>query len=56
MGIVVVVEGQADLLVVVATLRASRGFAGLLDGGEEQGHEDRDNGDHDEQLNERETS
>jgi hypothetical protein len=47
-------ESDADLLEVVAALRTPRGLAGLLHGGKQQGDQDRDDGDHDQQLDERE--
>ena len=54
-GRVVVVDGQADLLEVVLALQPGRGLADLLDGGEQQPDQDRDDGDHDEQLDQGET-
>src|SRR5919198_1519086 len=48
--VVVVVERQADLLEVIRALHAIRRLADLLDGGQEQANEDRDDGDDDEQL------
>ncbi len=50
----VALEGQADLLEVVGALRARGRFTNLLHRGNQQGDEDRDDGDHHEQLNERE--
>ncbi len=46
----VIVHGQADLLQVVRALGTPGGFPGRLDGGQEQRDQDRDDGDHDEQL------
>ena len=40
-GVLVVVQGQADLLEVVGALDPPRGLAGRLDGGQEQGDQDR---------------
>src|SRR5262249_13844872 len=54
--VVVVVKRQADLLQVVAALGPGGRFADLLDGGEEQSDQDRDDRDHHQQLDERETS
>src|SRR5258708_28492307 len=51
---VVIVQGQAVLLQFVAAFGAPRRFAGLLDGGEQQGDEDGNDGNDDEQLNQRE--
>src|SRR2546421_30440 len=50
----VVVEGQADLLQVVLALGAGGRLAHLLDGGQEQADEDGDDGDHHQQLDQRE--
>ena len=47
---VVVVQGQPQLLEVVAALQAGGGLADLLHGGEEQPDEDGDDGDHHQQL------
>ena len=54
MALVVVVDGQADLLQVVDALRAPGGLAGRLHGGQEQADQDGDDGDDDEQFDERE--
>jgi hypothetical protein len=45
------VEGEAHLLEVVLRLGARSRFTDLLDSGQEQADEDRDNGNHYEQLN-----
>src|SRR5437867_1778529 len=45
-----VVDAQADLLEVVAALDPPGRLATLLYGGQQQRHEDADDGDHDEQL------
>jgi len=47
--------GQSDLLEVVRTLGASGCLTHLLNGGHEQGDENRDDGDHDEQFDEGKT-
>src|SRR5207253_7295852 len=52
--IVVVVEGEADLLEVVRTLGACGGLTDLLDGRDEQADENGDDGDHHQQLDQRE--
>src|SRR5262249_54588833 len=52
--VVQVVGGQAELLQIVRTLGAVGGLADLLHGGQEQRDEDADNGDHHQQLDERE--
>src|SRR5262245_10783868 len=51
----VVVHRQAQLLEIVATLRASGRFARLLHSRKEQRHQDRNNGNDDEQLDESKT-
>jgi len=48
--IVVVVQGNAELPHVVLALRAACGLAGLLHGREQQCDEDRDDRNHDQQL------
>src|SRR5262249_58697196 len=53
-GVVVVVEGQADLLEVVLTAQAVGRCADLLYRGQEQADEDGDDGDHHQQLDQRE--
>ena len=50
----VVVNGQAELGEVVDACGAAGGFACSLDGGEEQSNQDANDGDHDEELDERE--
>src|SRR5262245_9416379 len=52
--VVDVVAGEAHLLEVVGGLHASGGLADLLNGWEQETDEDRDDGDHYQQLNERE--
>ena len=52
--VVIVVAGNAELLEIVAALRAAGRFAGGLNGRKQQGDEDRDNRDHDQQLDQRE--
>ena len=47
-------RGEAALLQVVRTGGSCRSFANLLNGWEEQANQDRDDRDHDEQLDERE--
>jgi hypothetical protein len=54
--IVVVMGGETQLFEVVFALSAAGGFAGLLNGWEEQSDEDRDDRDHHEQFDERETT
>src|SRR5207248_2448252 len=49
------VQGDTDLLEVVLARRAGRRFAHLLDGGQEQADEHGDDGDHHQQLDQRET-
>src|SRR5262249_32890401 len=49
-AVVVVVDGQADLLEVVGALQACGGLADLLHRGEQQADEDRDDGDDHQQL------
>ncbi len=51
---VVVVQGEPDLFEVVGALGAGGRFPDLLDGREQQADEDRDDGDHNEQLDQRE--
>ena len=51
----VVVDRQSQLLEVVGALHAAGRLAGGLHRRQEQGHQDADNGDHDEELDERET-
>jgi hypothetical protein len=53
-SVVVVVTGQADLLEVVGAVDAVGGRADLLDGGEQHGDENADDGDHHQKLNESE--
>ena len=51
-----VVQAEANLLFIVHALRAAGRFAGALDGGKEQGDQDRDDRDHDEQLDQGEAT
>ena len=46
---------QADLLEVVRALGPTGRLAGRLDGGQEQGDQDGDDGDHHQQLDQRES-
>src|SRR5439155_27385786 len=46
-------HGDADLLEVVGALRPAGGLAGRLDRWQQQGNEDRDDGDHHEKLDQR---
>src|SRR5205814_414608 len=55
-GVVVVVQGQADLLQVVLALGPHGGVADLLDGRQEQADQDGDDRDDDEQLDQREAT
>jgi len=48
------VTGQAELLEVVGALHACGGLSDLLDGGQQQADEDGDDGDHHQQLDQRE--
>jgi hypothetical protein len=52
----VLVKGQHNLFEVVLALDTGCSFARHLDGWEQQPHEDRDDGDHDQQLDQRETT
>ena len=56
MDVVVVVQGDAELLQVVDALGATGGLAGRLDGGQEQGDQDGDDRDHHQQLDQREAA
>ena len=49
------VDGQADLFEVVGTAQATRGLAGRLHGRQQQADQDRDDGNHHQQLDQRET-
>src|SRR5262249_10205602 len=53
-GVVVVVQRQGELLEVVGALHPRRRLADLLEGGEQQADEDSDDGDHYQQLDQRE--
>jgi hypothetical protein len=50
----VVVQCEGLLLQVVRTLRAGRGFPHLLHGGQQQTNQDGNDGNHDQQLDQRE--
>ena len=52
--VVVVVQGQAQLLQVVDALAPAGGLAGGLHGGQQQGDQHGDDGDDDQQLDQRE--
>ncbi len=56
MHIVIVVQGQADLLQIIGASRTPRTFAGRLHGRQEQRNENADDGDHHKQLHERKTT
>ncbi len=51
MDIMIVVQGQAHLLEIVLALGAAGRLARLLHSRQQQGNQDRDDRDHDEQLN-----
>src|SRR5262249_42875230 len=55
-GVVVVVDGEGELLEVVGAAYAAGRLAHFLDGGDEQADEDGDDGDHHQQLDQRERS
>jgi hypothetical protein len=50
------VQGQAELLEVVLALGAGGGLAHLLHGGQEQADQHREDGDHHQQLDQREAA
>jgi len=52
----VIVERQAQLLHVVGALGTSGGFSRRLDSRQQQGDQNRDDGDHDQQLDQREAT
>jgi hypothetical protein len=54
-GLVEAVQSDADLLQVVLALASPGRFAGLLHGGKQQGNQHRNDGDHHQQLDQRET-
>ena len=54
-GVVVVLQGQAELLEVVGALGAAGGFARGLNGGKEEGDQEGDDRDRDEELDEGES-
>src|SRR5262245_53013935 len=47
-------KAKTDLAKMIGTLHASRGFAGRLHRGQQQGHKRADDGDHHQQLDKRE--
>ena len=47
---------DAELLQLVLAFRTAGGFAGLLNGGQKQRNQNRNNCDHNQQLDERETT
>jgi hypothetical protein len=49
------VQGQADLLEIVGTLDSACGLTRRLRRGKQEGDEDRNDGNHDKQLDQRET-
>ena len=49
-------EGQACLLEIARTIGAARFFAGLIQRGQQHGRQDPNDGDHDQQLNQREAA
>src|SRR5262245_61212546 len=51
-----VVQGESDLFEIVRALRPVGGFANLLHGRQQQGDQNRDDGNYDEQLDKREGS
>jgi hypothetical protein len=53
--VVMLVQRQAHLLQIVLALRPPRGFASRLHRRQEQGDQHADNGDHDQQLHQRES-
>jgi hypothetical protein len=55
-GVVVVVTGQGELLEVVLGLRPQGRLAHFLHGGQEQADEHGDDGDHHQQLDQREAT
>jgi hypothetical protein len=54
--VVVIVSGQTQLLQVVFALGTTSGFASLLDGRQQQRHKNRDDRDHHQQFDQRETT
>jgi len=54
-GLVVVVQRKPELLHVVDALRAASGLASRLNRRQQQGDQNRDDGDHDQQLDQRES-
>ena len=55
-GLLVLVQADADLLEVVLAVRRGRGLADLLDGGQQQADQHGDDGDHHQQLDQREAA
>jgi hypothetical protein len=54
-GVGVVQASQGELLKIVATAHSARRFAGCLNGGQEERHENADDRDHDQQFNQGES-
>ena len=52
----VIVHGQADLLQIVDALGPPCGFARRLNGRQQEGDQDRDDGDDDQKLDQRKTA
>jgi hypothetical protein len=55
-NVMMVVAGEGNLLEIVLALGAAGCFTSLLDSGQEQGDKDRDDCDHDEQFDQREST
>src|SRR5690348_16887347 len=55
-GVVVIVDGQSELFEIVAALHAGGGLADLLHRGQQETDEDGNDGDHHQELDQRETS
>jgi hypothetical protein len=53
--VVVILQGEAQLLEIVVALRAAGSFARGLNGGQQQRYEYADDGDHHQQLHQRKT-
>jgi len=56
MNIVVGVQGESNLFHVIAALRSPRRFAGSLDGRQQQGNQNANDGDHNQQFDQREAT
>ena len=52
----IVMECQADLPQIVATRRSSRGFSGVLNGGQQQRNQNGDDGNNHQQFHQREST